>query len=349
MLPIHALAAIALALPFMYGLAQAQVLTLQEGQVRALDLRSTLAKTEQDAAQRASGRAALPPQAQRVVALPLPGLVEQLRFAPGETVPAGALMAQLRSAQGHELGHDLEGSHQQLASARRTAERDEQLAREGLIAQSRLDASRAALAQAELMYEGRQTALALSGSDGHGLLRARAPMAGLVLEQLVQVGQRVEANQPLYRIARLDQVWIELSLPAPLADQLRPGARIELPGRSGQGVLLGVAGVADPATQLVTLRARYEGASPPRPGQWVEVEIRTAGAQPQRIPASALSERDGRPLVFQDEGQGRYRALRPSSVERRGSEALLQGLPPGVRLVTQGTAALRALLDNAKP
>lgn len=343
---IRIVAALSLALPLGAALAQGQTLTLQASQIRALGLQSQAARTEPGTLHRSSGRAVLPPQAQRIVAVSLPGLVEQLHFAPGEPVPAGALMAQLRSAQGHELGHDLEGSAQQLALARRTAERDERLAAEGLIPQARLDASRAALAQAELMHEGRQTALGLSGSDSHGQLRARAPLAGLVLEQLVQVGQRVEANQPLYRIGRLDQVWIELSLPASLADRLRLGARIELPGRSGQAVLLGTAGVADPATQLVTLRARYEGKTPPRPGQWIDVEIATGGDAPQSVPASALSEQAGKPLVFLDEGQGRYRAARPASVQRRGDQVLLQGLPPGARVVTQGTAALRALLDD---
>jgi len=335
------------------ALAADTTLTLSEAQRKALGLRSVAARQSVEAPStaplRANGRAVLPPAAQRVIAVPLPALAEQLLFAPGDTVRAGTIMARLRSAQAHELGHELEASHQLLGQVRTALARDEQLAAEGLIPRTRLEASRAALAQAELQHEGRQTALKMSGSEPDGRILARAPVSGIVLEQLVQVGQRVEANTALYRVAPLDVVWIELSLPAPDADRLQAGDRVRLPGREGEARLLGTAGPADPATQLVTLRARYTGAHPPRPGQWLEVEVLRRLDGLSEIPASALSERDGKPLVFVEESGGRYRALSLSEAHQRGATAAVGGLPTGARVVSVGTAALRSLLDAKKP
>ena len=334
------------------SLAADPMLTISDSQRKALGLRSVPARQAGPdlgaAPLRANGRAVLPPAAQRVIAVPLPALVEQLHFAPGDTVRAGTVMARLRSVQAHELGHELEASHQLLKQVRASLARDEQLGAEGLIPRSRLDASRAAVAQAELQHEGRLTAMSMAGGEPDGRILARSPITGTVLEQLVQVGQRLDGNTALYRVAPLGMVWIELSLPVADADRLQPGDRVRLPGRCGEAQLLGTAGTVDPATQLVTLRARYAGTQPPRPGQWLEVEILRRQDGLSQIPSSALSELNGKPLVFVEESGGRYRALTLQSAHRQGTLAAVAGLPSGARVVSEGTAALRSLLDDQK-
>ncbi|MBP7626323.1 MAG: biotin/lipoyl-binding protein, partial [Zoogloea sp.] len=98
----------------------------------------------------------------RVIAAPLAGVVESLETAPGLSVTKGQVLVRLSSPQALELQRDRIQADAQAGLARQSLKRDEQLFREGLIAESRLQASRANAAQSAAQAAERAQELRLA-------------------------------------------------------------------------------------------------------------------------------------------------------------------------------------------
>lgn len=300
----------------------------------------------------------VPVARQRLVAAPLPALVESLQVAVGDAVRAGQALAVLRSAQASELQRDVAQADSQADLARRSLERDEQLFAEGLIAQSRLEAARAQARQALAQQLERRRALQQAGvGGGSGQVTLRAPIAGVVLEQHAVVGQRVEQAAPLYRIATLDPLWVEMQVPAVDAAELAPGraVRVEV---SPAAVQAGAARAAKPvegrvialgqsveaATQTVLVRAEVRAPGGLlRPGQTVVAMVEMPGAATVRLPAAAVIEEDGVAVVFVQEGHGTFRRQPVTVVRSAEGTTAVSGISTGARVVVRGTAALKAV------
>jgi multidrug efflux pump subunit AcrA (membrane-fusion protein) len=90
----------------------------------------------------------IPNGQQRVISAPLAGVIEGLETAPGLDVVKGQVMVRMASPQALELQRDRIQADAQATLARQSLQRDEQLFREGLIAESRLQASRSNATQA---------------------------------------------------------------------------------------------------------------------------------------------------------------------------------------------------------
>ncbi len=341
------------------------VLTLTPAQVAAIGVRTQ--RLAADAAQpgaRHPGTVVVPPGQQRVLAAPLPALVESLRVSVGDSVRAGQVLAVLRSAQAQELQHDVHVSRSQAGLAASTLARDEQLYKEGLIPLARLEASRVQAELAAEHREEREKMLAQVGSSVNGpsgVLTLVAPIAGVVLERQVVVGQRVDAAAPLLRIARLAPLWVEMQVPARTVAAVRVGSAVTLAGHAARGRVLAVAPTVDAATQSVMVRAEFSGSLDGlRAGQAVEAQIDEApsgsgsgdGNGAARLPASAVLQGSASgpdsAMVFVEIAPGQYRATPVKRAGASGATATVLGLPAGSTVVVQGTAALKALLTGAQ-
>ena len=356
--PVLALAAIS---PAGVAPPAAPELTLKPTQVTAIGVRTqAVAEPAGAALARYPGTVVVPPAQQRVVAAPLPAMVESLRVSVGDSVRAGQVLAVLRSAQAQELQHDAHVSHTQAALASSTLARDEQLYKEGLIPLARLEASRVQAELAAEHREERETMLTQAGGAAKapsGMLTLTAPMAGIVLERLVVVGQRVDMAAPLLRIARLTPLWVELQVPSPALAGVRVGGAVTLTGHPARGRVLALAPTVDTATQSVMVRVEFSGVLDGlRAGQAVEARIEgavaagSAGAQlagAAMLPAAAVLQGTGAAFVFVELAPGRYRATPVQRAGGSGDTAAVIGLPAGSRVVVQGTAALKALLPGA--
>ncbi|MEO9148588.1 MAG: biotin/lipoyl-binding protein, partial [Burkholderiaceae bacterium] len=159
-------AAALLALTFVASAWSAEpVLNIKPAQVEALGIQTKAAIADSTGSTRGLPSTVLVPSSQqRVVAAPLPGLVESLRASVGDTVRAGQALAVLRSSQAQELQRDALTTSGQSSLAESVLARDELLHKEGLIALSRLEATRAHAKQARLLQQDRQRALAQAGA-----------------------------------------------------------------------------------------------------------------------------------------------------------------------------------------
>jgi membrane fusion protein (multidrug efflux system) len=170
----------------------------------------------------------------------------------GET---GQASAQLQAAQS--------AVEQARANARKTAsdlERYRSLAERSIISRQQLDAAEAAATAAqaqlqaalELVLAARaglrgaesRVASARASRDQAALMLSyaliRAPEAGVVTRKSVEVGQYVQAGQPLMSVVPLQDVWVVANLKETTVRNVLPGDRVEItvdlyPGKRYRG------------------------------------------------------------------------------------------------------------------
>jgi RND family efflux transporter MFP subunit len=342
--------ALALAWPLLSGAAEGMV-AVSPAQIQALGIESA------PLAAPGSGRITLPAQVTlpndqvHVVSAPLPAVVLQLAVAPGDAVKRGQTLARLGGAPILEAQREYLQAAAQANLAAQNARRDELLFREGIIAESRYQTTRALHAQAAALLAEKRQALKLAGADDRaaapglsGVVEVRAPADGVVLEQGVAVGQRVDQTALIYRIARLAPLTLEVQLPVALAAQLREGAAVRVPAAQAAGRVIALGHQVGP-NQTVALRALItDGAGGLRPGQFVEAAVELPPPAPGtwRVPQAALVRQQEQLYVFV-EVPGGFRTQVVKLIAQAGDTALVSGpFQGGERVAVKGVAALKA-------
>jgi len=302
----------------------------------------------------------VPNSQMHVVSAPLAALVETLSAAVGESVKRGQPLARLQSPQLAETERTYLQAATQLALATDSLKRDRQLFDDGIIAESRFRATQVTHQDAAASLEERRQALRLAGLSDAAIaeLQARrkvgstltlsAPADGVILEQMATVGQRVDAAAPIYKLARLDPLWLEIQAPASRVAGLKQGAAVTVPGLDAAGKLIAVGRSVDPDSQTVMLRALItRNVKNLRPGQRVEATITGMSGDTGnawRVPREALVRQGKQPLVFLRTATG-FRAL-PVAVQHESADgySVSGAFGEGAQIAVAGTAALKAKL-----
>ncbi|MEN0073442.1 MAG: efflux RND transporter periplasmic adaptor subunit [Paracraurococcus sp.] len=338
------------------------LIPIDERRARAAGIDVTRVQAEAGTAQTMlPGTVAVPPQQLRIVAAPAAGLVENVLVAPNEPVKAGEALARLRSTDLLEA----QRTYLQALSAEELAKqrlaRDEQMYRERIIAERRLLTTRADHEFARTNLQEREQMLSLLGmaaSDVAALRKSRrmaaaltvtAPEDGVVLETRTSAGERVAASAPLFSIARLKPLWVNLQVPLPQAMVIEPGTRMSIPGTAAQGEVIRLGRSVDPATQSVTAVVEVsDGAEMLRPGQVVTaaVALRPNGTPQWSVPAGAVVRHAGRSWVFVKSADG-FRA-KPVTVisETPSNTSIRAGLTLDDQVATRGILTLLAELTE---
>jgi RND family efflux transporter MFP subunit len=297
------------------------------------------------------------PNAQiRVVAASLAGLVQTMAVAPNDPVKKGQLLARLQSPMLVEAQRDYLQAATQAQLAQTGFARDEQLFKEGIIAEGRLQASRASQLQAAAALSERRQALRLYGmsdaaisglSSGKGMsstLDIVSPLSGVVLEQMAAAGQRVEAAAPLYKVAQLTPLWLEMQATAAAAGGIAPGAAVTVPG--GAGKVISVGRHVDAASQTVMIRAEItQGTENLRAGQYLEAQVAgSAGVGQQwQVPSAALVRHQGKTYVLVQSPSG-FVATAVKVLGEGATASTISGeLRGDERVAVKGIAALKAI------
>jgi RND family efflux transporter MFP subunit len=295
----------------------------------------------------------------RVVAAPMAGLVIATQAAEGEPVKRGQVLARLTSPDLIGLQGGLAQAASALGLALDNSRRDAGLLREGIIAESRARTSAAALAQAKAALNAQRAMLRAQGLNDAAIARAErgegfaseialtAPISGVVLVRQATLGSRVEAATALYTIANLNPLWIEIDAPADVAARVKPGMKVELPGRQIQGSVLRVMSGAG-AAQTVRIRARLDNAnaSPDgslRAGQSVQARITgLGGAQEVRVRVGAVVHEGGKTYLFVRRPDG-FEAREVRVLSQSANAVSLAGeFKDGEMVAVGGIAALKS-------
>jgi len=281
----------------------------------------------------------------------------------GDRVTAGQVLGRLEPRLA-EMGDDratlsavvaeqqaaLDAARADLTRARRLLEeravparRVEEAQRAVAVAEARVQAAQARLAQ-------RDQVLGTGGGVASGnAFVLRAPIAGTVAEVYAALGASYDEGAPLFRIVRTDRVELQALIPpadAPLAHVT--GLSFEVPGRSEPIPLepdhQHDAGVIDPKTKALPVQIDVDN----RRGQVLIGQSGTAviyTGQKTRLPVvprEAVLMESGRPYVFVQES-GESFARRYVEVASRDGDlvGIRGGVKPGERVVTRGAYELQ--------
>lgn len=332
---------------------------LSATQIRSLGIATRLPVADTDT--RLAGLAAqvvIPSAQQRVLSAPLAGLVEQVTVASQQAVRKGQVLVRLQSPALAEIHKGYLTAHSERELSRTRLERDERLFREGLIAESRLQATRAAQAQAEAALAERGQALRLAGLEDSDLasLRAgrrveavlvlRAPIDGVVQDVMVSAGQRVEAAGALLRLASLSPLWLEAQVPVAMLAPIREGDTVVVAGGQARARVIALSRNLQATSQTVLVRAQtQQGEAGLLPGQMVEVTIRAAatpGAGHWRLPLAAVSRQGTKAQVYVRTPRG-FVAREVQVLREDAAEAVVgAALSANDEIAISGLAAIKA-------
>jgi multidrug efflux pump subunit AcrA (membrane-fusion protein) len=158
------------------------------------------------------------------------------------------------------------------------------------------------------------------------------------------VGQRVNGADPLYRLAQLEPLWLEIQVPLDRLTGVQPGADVELPCPQGEAVVELIGRDVDPDSQTVLVRAEVHRAQQClRPGQYVQVRLKLGSAeQLYRLPSSAVVQTSELSVVFVQAPYG-FAAIRVHIAGHDQGYTIVTGqLNEGESVAVSGLAAIKA-------
>ncbi|WP_322515676.1 efflux RND transporter periplasmic adaptor subunit [Rhodopseudomonas palustris] len=302
------------------------------------------------------GKITVPPDRTRLMNAPFGGRIERLLVRTDSAVKAGDVLAELQSpALAHAQAEYLVAYNKERL-LKTTLDREEQLAPYGavpkkqvIITQNEYDQARATAAERRqaLSHVGMtepQIEKLTSSQKLDPKLTLISPIDGVVLESATMPGQTVEALAPVFRLAQLSPLWVEIQVPALRVEEFAVGARVTVRGHDCIGRVVSIGSSVEPTSQTVIVRAEFDEPDPDlRPGQMVEAQIASSvsGNSEWRVRTGAMVRRGSDAFVFVQTSGG-FVATPVKIREELPQFAVVSGSFRGdERIAVRGVAALK--------
>ncbi|MDO9152022.1 MAG: efflux RND transporter periplasmic adaptor subunit [Methylotenera sp.] len=338
------------------GNAQAADILMSLAQQKSLGVVvSPIGKNNLLSSRRFPAEIVIPVGQERIVSAPQSGLLDQMHVAAGQTVKKGQVIAHLISPDLLGLQRDYLQALTQKRLAAKALARDTELLKDGIIAQRRYLETESAHDEASANLAQSKQALRLAGMGDGAISKLSpstgmqsgislvAPISGQVLEQMVTTGQRVDMAMPLYRIAKLSPLWLEIHAPLEGLPFVKEGMQVQVPKLQASGHLIAVIRSVNKADQTLHLRAEItKGAEKLSPGQFVEAEINLGGqSQYFSVPKSALARQGTNALVFVQTKTG-FKPIKVTIISEQGDDAVVDAPFVGTeKIAVTGIAAIK--------
>lgn len=316
----------------------------------------------------APAKVVVPPAQEYIVSATQAGFIEKLDAAIGDKVIKGQVLAQLNSPDLLTLqqAYLKAGNTLQLAAA--IYRRDKKLLEEGVISDRRWQETSSQYISAVSEADGQKQLLEISGMTAveldqlgkkHRLTRqlnVRAPIAGVVIERLAVAGTHVDMMAPLYRIANLDELWLEIAIPQERMGSIKIGDRVEVEnavapegikgtGRSPVAKITLLGQSVNPENQTILVRAvvATKDTASLRAGQRLNTRIIQASDKAAfKIPNAAIAQNEGKAFIFIRNQQG-FSVAQVTVAGKQGDESIISGeLSGNEEIAVKGAVALKA-------
>ncbi|WP_075794764.1 efflux RND transporter periplasmic adaptor subunit [Massilia putida] len=289
------------------------------------------------------------------IASPVLGRVTGQRVEIGDSVRAGDLLAELDSpdlaaaqADARKADADEERKRLALARARMLLDADV-LARKDF---ENADADYRQ-ADAEARRARQRIANLHAGSTVDGRFGLRAPIAGIVADKQINVGQEVRPDQatPLLVISDLRRVWAIADVPERVAAGLKRGQAVSVetdafPGQAMRGTLERIGVAVDPVTRRVQVRCVLDNPDGRlKPDMFARIAFLSGdgAANALALPNSALFTDGDDTYVYVQRATGTFEKRRVHVALGGQQRSFVDmGLQPHERVVTEGALLLNA-------
>jgi membrane fusion protein (multidrug efflux system) len=282
-----------------------------------------------------------------VVSTELGGVVAEIRFENGGVAKKGDVLVRLDASAEEGQLHSAEAD---LELARADLERTRDLAGRKVVSKAELDSAEAKFKQKEGNVSQMRSMITKK--------EVRAPFDGQLGIRQVNIGQSIDARQPIVPLTSLDPVYVDFALPQQHLSRLSQGLEVHLrsdaiPGQEFKGKLTAINSMVDTATRNVSLQATLPNPEHVlRPGMFAKVEVVLPAKEPVlAIPATAIAYAPYGDSVFVIEKKKDSKSGKESQVirqqfiragETRGDfVTVTQGLKAGETVVSSGVFKLR--------
>ncbi|PWC54820.1 efflux RND transporter periplasmic adaptor subunit [Azospirillum sp. TSO22-1] len=265
---------------------------------------------------------------------------------PGQVI--GRLDPQIQQNSVRQAQAGLSAAQAQLTQARNDFRRQQDLLKNGWTTQARFDQAQQALQSAEAQVDSTRAQLR-NAQEQLSYTDLQADAAGTVTATGAEPGEVVRAGQMIVQVARQGGRDAVFDVPSQLIRTAPRDPVVEIaltddPKVKATGRVREVAPQADPTTR--TYQVKVGLIDPPeamRLGATVSGRIRLTPPAGVEVPASALTEMNGRPVVWVFDPQTQTVSLRTIDIARHdpASVVVAQGLATGDVVVTAGVQALR--------
>lgn len=293
------------------------------------------------------------PQGVQVVSATIGGRLVALTRNLGQSVRQGDPIAVIESREAASLKAEVEAARARAALAQSNLRREQRLFAERVSPEQDLVAARTAATEANIALRLAQQQLGATGGGGGALNRIamRSPISGQVIARPAVLGQTVDVNAELYRVANLSRVTIAASVSPADAGRIRPGTRVEVTaaGRRQEGRVSFVSPALDESTRLVQVIATLDNGG----GTWRVGEPVTAsfmlpatGDRSIAVPSTAVQSVENRTVVFVRTPTG-FRAVPVTTGRRNGDQVIISsGLTGQEQIATTNSFTLKAELGK---
>lgn len=262
------------------------------------------------------------------------GVVQEILFEEGQSVPVGAVLLRLNSDEQRARLREAEAN---LALAREVWRRTQALATRDAISNAKRDEAAAQLAVDEARVELARVQLAKT--------EMKAPFAGVLGMRLVSIGDRVTDQTPMVQIDAVDRLQVAFAISELGILFTRVGAPVEVrvapyPDVVFPGEVFFVSPTLDPATRRIIAKAWVPNQDHRlRAGLFASVDMEVGRRDAALVvPESAVVfDRAGTYVWKVGEGNVASRVPVQVGLRKEGRVEITLGLQPGDTIVTAGT------------
>lgn len=306
------------------------------------------------------------------VAAKVVGTVAELRKGLGDTVAQGEVIAVLESREVADAKSEFIGALVNFGLQKTLFEREQTLWEKQISAEQKFLRARTTFSEAQLRLDlARQklsalgvsdqeiSALSDSGQSQTGLQRyaIRAPIAGRIVEQIVDLGAPVGGEgqaKELYAIADLSSVWVELTVSTSDLPQIREGQTVTITAsgtdKRSQGRIVFTSPILNQETRSARVIASVDNQDFFwRPGSFVTADV---AVEEQRVdlsvPRTALQTINGETVIFVRTAGGFEKREVALGTEDDRNVQIVFGVMPGETIAVTNTFLLKAELGKSE-
>jgi cobalt-zinc-cadmium efflux system membrane fusion protein len=180
--------------------------------------------------------------------------------------------------------------------------------------------------------------------------QVRAPFAGTLVEKHAVLGETVKAGEPIFELADLSTLWLELSIPEQNLSSVQVGDLVQAtfdayPGLLVEGKLTWIASSIDPASRMLKARAvipNQEGKL--KKGLFGRVQVvNVKNEEYPVVPLQAVQLFEGKPYVFVKEEDDLFE-LRQVALGAKNEQVVevVQGVFLEDQIVSTGSFTLKS-------
>jgi membrane fusion protein (multidrug efflux system) len=262
------------------------------------------------------------------------GVIESIEFEEGAKAAAGSVLVRVRD---DDQVAALRQAEAQAELAAALYERNRELAKRDIAAKIDLEKARAEFKVTQAAVEQRRVELAKTV--------IRAPFDCVVGARQVSPGERVDDETVLVRVDAVDRLQLVFTIPERTLPLAEKGGRLELsvkpyPDRVFPAEVFFVAPTVENETRRALVKAWVPNPDHLlRPGLFADVRAAIGSKQEALIvPESAVVLDEKGAFVWRVDGESRaWRQAVELGLRRKGEVEVVQGVEPGMRVVSAGT------------